>query len=159
MNDGLMMNEEEGSARVGLQSSRGVPAASAYAPHGRPTQADLGRGIVALLVFCAWMLSQLHSDVAGLLGHTPLVGSVEERVPMKRNAYFPLPELSMFAEPTRHYGFELSLIIVVSVYCGFLMRMWLEMPSAADIEAAEDGRKEEVKEEAHEAEQLVERQS
>ena len=93
------------------------------------SRADMQRAAVSMLVMIAWFGIQFTSD------YTHLIGQLKPTE--KRNPYWPLPELSMFADPRRHGAapdFRVSGALVVCSLLAFLSKVAFEGATLASLD-------------------------
>jgi len=81
-----------------------------------PTYGDRFRGALGFAILVAWYATQMWSDLDHLAGRLPWA--------QHHNPYFPLPELSMFANGSKNSNYEMSCLALIIMFLALIGKMW-----------------------------------
>ena len=91
-----------------------------------PTYGDRLRGALGFAILVAWYATQMWSDLDHLAGRLPLA--------QHHNPYFPLPELSMFADHrlandavVKSSNYKMSCLSLIIMFLALIGKMWRDV--------------------------------
>ena len=84
-----------------------------------PTYGDHLRGALGFAILVAWYATQMWSDLDHLAGRLPWA--------QHHNPYFPLPELSMFANGSKNSNYKMSCLSLIIMFLALIGKMWRDV--------------------------------